>query len=113
MDYLLIYNKEPIGRLREPVADYQLDVVCGQFVPFAAYEQIRSYFQNSVTGTDTEQASGEMLERIYEQRDHVSCSLSVMTMTGLPIETFWVNINDFSADLDHDGYSAQFCVQYE
>jgi len=41
MNYLIIHDDTPIGRIVEPVADHSMGVVQGPFVPFQAYERVR------------------------------------------------------------------------
>jgi hypothetical protein len=112
MEYLIIHNNEPIGRVVEPEADSSMGVIIGPFVPFPAYEHVRSVFRIYAELVDTGQAHGEKLQQYYKKRDVLTRHLSITTITGLPVETLWINIEDFSEYLGDDGYEAHFCVAY-
>lgn len=116
MDYLIIHNKEAIGKVVEPQADVSMGVVCGAFVPFPTYEGVQPVFRifAEAVGTklaDSNQIGQVKLERYYQERDDLD--LSVTTMTGLPVKTLWIHIVDFSKNLGDDGYEAEFCVAHE
>jgi len=112
MDYLIIYNDEPIGKVVEPGADFSMGVVHGPFVPFPAYEKVRLVFRIYAELVDTGQAHGEKLQQYYKKRDVLTRHLTITTITGLPVETLWIDIDDFSEYLGDEGYEAHFCVAY-
>lgn len=110
MDYLIVYNDEPIGKVVEPKADFSMGVVHGPFEPFPAYEQVRPVFRIYGELLDRGQAHGEKLNQFYEERDALTRHLSVTTIAGLPVETLWIGIDDFSELMGDDGYGAHFCA---
>ncbi len=115
MDYLIIHNKEAIGKVVEPKADVTMGVVFGAFVPFPTYEGVRPVFRIFAEAVGTtlagmSQTDGVKLDRYYRERD--ALDLSVTTITGLPVETLWIGIVDFSESLGDDRYEAEFCVAH-
>jgi hypothetical protein len=109
MDYLIFYNDEPIARIIEPGADFSTGVVHGPFEPFPAYEKVRPVFRIYAELVDRGQAHGEKLNQFYEERDALTHHFSITTIAGLPVETLWIDIVDFSEFMGEDGYEAHFC----
>ncbi len=114
MDYLIIYQGEPIARVVEPEADVGQGIVIGPFVPFPAYEKVRAVFRVYGQLIDAELKSGqrneEALKQYYQARDALMPHLSITTIDGLPVETIWIEIYDGSEQLGDAGYEAHFVV---
>lgn len=108
MDYLIIYDDEPIGRIVNPKADLSMGVVQGPFMPFDSYERVRATFRLFAETSLAEHDTTEALERYYQDLD--ALHLSVTTSDGLPIPTASVHVEDYSKELGDDGYEGVFVV---
>jgi len=114
MDYLIICDDEPIGRIVNPGADHSMGVVQGPFVPFDAYERVRAVFRLFVEAslaehdTPAKHDAKEMFERYYQELD--ALHLSVTTADGRPIPTASVYVEDYLVELGDDGYEGVFIV---
>jgi len=110
VDYLIIYDDEPIGRMVEPGADPPMGVVQGSFVPFTAYKRVRAVFrlftETKLAGFEHDTA--DTLVRFYQELD--ALHLSVATADGRPIPVTLVYVEDYSEELGDDGYEGIFFV---
>jgi len=110
MDYLIIHDDEPIGRIVEPGADHPMGVVQGPFVPLPAYERVRSVFR-LFAETMLADPTGNTIDardRYYRELD--ALHLSVTTADGRPVPTSSVYVEDYSEELGDDGYEGVFVV---
>lgn len=107
MEYLIIHNNEPVGKVVEPKADLGMGVVIGRFIPFPAYEKIRQICQIYAELIASGQTNIE-----YPQAND-ALHLSLTTISDLSVETCWIHIEDFSEYLGDDGYEAHFCISYD
>lgn len=107
MDYIVIYQGEPIGTITAVGADDGMGMVCGQFRPAPNYEKVRSLFQliSEALENKTDEA---VLARYFQERD--TLNLSVVTTDGHEVQTVYVSIIDYSLELGDDGYEAEFRV---
>lgn len=110
MQYLIIHKEEPIGKVVEPEADLGMGVITGSFVPFPAYENVRQVCRMYTELIKSGQTDSEHMKHFFQEYD--ALHLSLTTMDGLPVETLWTHIEDFSVELGDDGYEAHFCVNY-
>jgi hypothetical protein len=114
MDYLIIYDDEPIGTLIEPKADFMQGIVGGRFIPLAAYKKIQSVFRAYAQVVSAELKSGQRNEKSMssyrQQLDALTSKFSIKTLEGLPVETTGIDIDDFSEQLEAEGYEAHFVV---
>ncbi len=110
MEYLIIHKEEPIGKVVEPEADLGMGVVTGPFVPFPAYENVRQVCRMYTELVISEQTDAEHMTHYSQECE--ALHLSLTTRDGLPVETLWIRIEDFSEELGDDGYEAHFCVNY-
>ena len=113
MDYLIVYNGEPIGTIVSPRADASMGMVHGPFMPLPAYEKVRAVFRLFSEATGMGNGTGypddpEKLRRFYAERD--ALDLSVTTRDGLPIPTAWAHVYDFSEERGETGYEGEFNV---
>ena len=73
MDYLIVYNGEPIGTMVSPGADASMGMVQGPFVPLPAYEKVRAVFRLFTEAAGMDNGTGypddpEKLRRFYAAR---------------------------------------------
>ncbi len=107
MDYMVIYQGEPIGTIKSPSADEGMGMVCGHFCPAPAYEKVRSIFQMFSEALENNNDEA-MIARYYQERD--ALNLSIITTDGYEVPTDYVSIFDYFLELGDDGYEAEFRV---
>ena len=109
MDYLIVYNGEPIGTMASPGADMSMGMVQGPFIPLPAYEKVRAVFRLFSEASGMGNGTGypddpEKLQRFYAERD--ALALAVTTREGLIIPTEWAHVYDFGVELgEYEGES--------
>jgi len=110
MNYLIIHDDTPIGRIVEPVADHSMGVVQGPFVPFQAYERVRAVFRLfAETQASGAQDTPEKLAHYHGELD--ALHLSVSTADGRLIPIIAAHVEDYSVELGEDGYEGFFVVE--
>ncbi len=56
------------------------------------------------------QTDTEHMHHFFQEYD--ALHLTLTTRNGLPVETLWIRIEDFSEELGDEEYEAHFCVNY-
>jgi hypothetical protein len=110
MEYLIIYQGQPIGPMTNPRADTSMGVVFGQFTPFSAYERVRPVFQRFAWVTRSAiEADDEQVKRAYRDRD--ALCLSLITRGGFFVPTASIHVYNRGDEVDgQDAYEAEFTV---
>jgi hypothetical protein len=112
MEYIILSKGERIGKVTAPEADFGMGIVFGEFAPFPAYEHVQPVFRKyAQVGGDRRATDQEQLK--HYERELEALDLSVTTVTGLPVKTFWVGVIDCSEVMGGEGYWAEFQVPFE